>query len=180
MLATLVDKAFNEDDWVFEEKYDGIRVLVYKEGRRVSLLSRNDIDRTKNFPEIVASIAHLKQSALLLDGEIVVFDRSRVSRFQLLQQGKGHAFYAIFDCLYADGTDLRKKPLSERRKMLEKVVPANDILLLSRRLSALTNDYLRIIVTTRQISSSESRLPQAGIAVFRIPCFTIQKVSLSE
>lgn len=136
MLATLVSKPFNESGWVFEEKYDGIRVLAYKEGKRVSLLSRNDIDRTKNFVEIVATIASLKPTTLLLDGEIVVFDRSRVSRFQLLQQGKGYAFYAIFDCLYADGTDLRQKPLSDRRKMLEKVVPTNEGLLLSRRLSA--------------------------------------------
>ena len=136
MLATLVGKPFNESGWVFEEKYDGIRVLAYKEGKRVSLLSRNNIDRTKNFQEIVASIANLKPTTLLLDGEIVVFDRSRVSRFQFLQQGKGHAFYAIFDCLYAAGIDLRQKPLSDRREVLERVLPADGTLLLSRRLSA--------------------------------------------
>jgi len=130
MLATLVGKALNEPGWVFEEKYDGIRVLAYKEGKRVSLLSRNDMDRTENFPEIVATIANLKPTTLLLDGEIVVFDRSRVSRFQLLQQGKGHPFYAIFDCLYANGSDLRQKPLSDRRKMLERVVPTDKALLL--------------------------------------------------
>jgi hypothetical protein len=50
------------------------------------------MDRTENFPEIVATIANLKPTTLLLDGEIVVFDRSRVSRFQLLQQDKGHPF----------------------------------------------------------------------------------------
>jgi len=136
MLATLVGKAFSEPGWVFEEKYDGIRVLAYKEGKRVSLHSRNDIDRTENFPEIVAAIANLKPTTLLLDGEIVVFDRSRVSRFQLLQQSKGHPFYAIFDCLYANGSDLRQKPLLDRRKMLERVVLIYKALLLSRRLSA--------------------------------------------
>ena len=46
MLATLVAKPFDEPGWVYEEKYDGIRVLAYKEGKHVSLLSRNDIDRT--------------------------------------------------------------------------------------------------------------------------------------
>ena len=136
MLATLVSKPFDEPGWVFEEKYDGIRVLAYKEGKRVSLLSRNDVERTKDFPEIVAAIATLRPACLLLDGEVVVLDRSRVSRFQLLQQRKGHASYAVFDCLYADGTDLRREPLSVRREILEKVVPANRVLRLSRRLSS--------------------------------------------
>lgn len=135
MLATLVAKPFDEPGWVFEEKYDGIRVLAYKEGKRVSLLSRNDIDRTRNFPEIVAAIAKLRPATLMLDGEIVVFDRGRVSRFQLLQQGKGHASYAVFDCL-AKGKDLRTQPLSVRRKTLENIVSANGPPLLSRRLSA--------------------------------------------
>jgi hypothetical protein len=108
MLATLVGKPFDEPGWVYEEKYDGIRVLAYKEGKHVSLLSRNDIDRTGNFPEMVAAIAKLRPTSLLLDGEVVVFDRKNVSRFQLLQQSKGEVVYAVFDCLYADGTDLRR------------------------------------------------------------------------
>ena len=136
MLATLVAKPFDEPGWVYEEKYDGIRVLAYKEGKHVSLLSRNDIDRTGHFPEVVAAVAKLRPATLLLDGEVVVFDRKKVSRFQLLQQSKGEAFYAVFDCLYADGTDLRREPLSARRKILEKVVPTDGVLLLSRRLSA--------------------------------------------
>jgi bifunctional non-homologous end joining protein LigD len=135
MLATLVPKPFDEPGWVYEEKYDGIRVLAYKEGKHVSLLSRNDIDRTGSFPEIVAAVAKLRPATLLLDGEVVVFDRKKVSRFQLLQQSKGEAFYAVFDCLYHDGTDLRRKPLSERRQILENVVPGHGVLLLSRRLS---------------------------------------------
>lgn len=136
MLATLVANPFDKPGWVYEEKYDGIRVLAYKERKRVSLLSRNDVDRTGNFREVVAAITKLRPSSLLTDGEVVVFDRKNVSRLQLLQQSKGEAFYAVFDCLYADGTDLRREPLSIRRKILEKVVPANGVLLLSRRLSA--------------------------------------------
>jgi bifunctional non-homologous end joining protein LigD len=135
MLATLVAKPFDEPGWVYEEKYDGIRVLAYKEGNHVSLLSRNDIDRTGHFPEVVAAITKLRPTSLLLDGEVVVFDRKKVSRFQLLQQSKGHAFYAVFDCLYDDGRDLRKEPLSARRRVLEKILPANGVILLSRRLA---------------------------------------------
>ena len=134
MLATLVGEPFDKPGWVYEEKYDGIRLLAYKEGDRVQLLSRNDIDRTAKLPEIVAAISKLRSASLLLDGEVVVFDRKRVSHFQLLQQGKGEAVYAVFDCLFADGQDLRREPLSARRAMLERVVPDGSVLQLSRRL----------------------------------------------
>jgi bifunctional non-homologous end joining protein LigD len=75
-------------------------------------------------------------ATLLLDGEVVVFDRKRVSRFQLLQQSKGEPIYAVFDCLYADGKDLRHEPLSARREALERVVSSKGVLLLSHRLAS--------------------------------------------
>jgi bifunctional non-homologous end joining protein LigD len=136
MLATVVENPFNAPGWVYEEKYDGYRFLAYKEGKRVSLMSRNDIDYAATYPEVAAAVASLRPKTLLLDGEVVVFDRDKVSRFQLLQQsGKGR-IYALFDCLYVDGNDLRRKPLLERRAMLEKIAKPNDTLMLSRRLDA--------------------------------------------
>ena len=136
MLATLVDAPFKNSNWVFEEKYDGVRILAYKEGSQVSLISRNAINRTARYPEIAAAIGHLKSETLALDGEIVVFDAKNVSRFQLLQQGKGRPQYAIFDCLYADGKDLRNEPLSNRRAALEHVVTPSSTLRLSARLAS--------------------------------------------
>jgi bifunctional non-homologous end joining protein LigD len=136
MLATLVDAPFKNPQWVFEEKYDGVRILAYKEGPKVSLISRNAIDRTDRYPEIATAISGLKSETLALDGEIVVFDAKKVSRFQLLQQGKGRPRYAVFDCLYANGKDLRQAPLSDRRAALERAVPSSDALLLSARLAA--------------------------------------------
>jgi bifunctional non-homologous end joining protein LigD len=135
MLATLVDAPFHKPGWAYEEKYDGIRVLAYKEGKQVQLLSRNDIDRTRHFPGIVAALAKLGPSTLLLDGEVVIFDRNKVSHFQLLQQGKGNPVYAVFDCLYVNGKDLRQQPLSTRRDVLESVLRPAGVLLLSRRLA---------------------------------------------
>ncbi|HUN63750.1 MAG TPA: non-homologous end-joining DNA ligase [Candidatus Sulfotelmatobacter sp.] len=131
MLATLVSAPFARPNWIFEEKYDGVRILAYKEGNRVSLLSRNAIERTEHYPEIVQAVQKLKAATLLLDGEVVVFDRKGVSRFQLLQQGKGSPEYAVFDCLYHDGTDLRREPLANRRKILESVLPREGRLRLS-------------------------------------------------
>ena len=135
MLATLVDKPFHRDNWVYEEKYDGVRMLAYKEGSKVTLLSRNNVQRNARYPEIAKAVAALKAETLLLDGEIVVFDAKKVSRFQLLQQGKGQPQYAIFDCLYKNGEDLRNKPLGKRRVTLEASVKPTKLLLLSARVA---------------------------------------------
>lgn len=136
MLATLVSEPFDRPGWVYEEKYDGDRMLAYKEGARVVLLSRNGKDNTARFATIAAAVAKLSAATLLLDGEVVVFDRKRVSRFQLLQQDRGEAVYAVFDCLFVDGKDLRQMPLSARRMALEQAIPSHGVLLLSRRLAA--------------------------------------------
>jgi bifunctional non-homologous end joining protein LigD len=135
MLATLVGEPFDEPGWVYEEKYDGIRILAYKEGSQVTLLSRNDKNRTESFPAIVRTVSALRPPTLLLDGEVVALDRHRISRFQLLQRGIGRAHYAVFDCLYASGRDLRHDPFSIRRAELERSVYESDELILSRRLS---------------------------------------------
>lgn len=134
MLATLVDAPFTRANWVFEEKYDGVRILAYKEGSRVTLISRNAIDRTENYPEIARAVLALKPKTLLLDGEVVVFDAKDVSRFQLLQQGKGKPEYAMFDCLYRDGKDLRREPLASRRESLESLTGLGPRLRISAKL----------------------------------------------
>jgi bifunctional non-homologous end joining protein LigD len=135
MLATLVDAPFARPNWVFEEKYDGVRMLAYKEGTRVSLISRNAIDRTARYAEIAAAIQKLKAKTLCIDGEVVVFDSQNVSRFQLLQQGRGRPRYAVFDCLYTDEGDLRTKALSLRRTALKRLVKPSARLMLSTILS---------------------------------------------
>lgn len=135
MLATLVKKPFDQPGWVYEEKYDGYRILAYKEGLNVTLLSRNDKDRTEAFSRVAVAVRGLPGRTLLLDGEVVAFDPHKVSRFQLLQQGNVKPGYAVFDCLFRDGQDLRSKPLSVRRDMLEKLVTSGEQVFLSRRLA---------------------------------------------
>ncbi|MDE2137680.1 MAG: non-homologous end-joining DNA ligase [Gammaproteobacteria bacterium] len=135
MLATLTGAPFDRTGWVYEEKYDGDRILAYKEGARVRLLSRAGKDQTQRFAKIAAAIAALRPVTLLLDGEIVVFDRRRVSRFQLLQQRRGEPVYAVFDCLLVNGRDLRGEALAARRAVLVKIVASGGVLLLSRRLA---------------------------------------------
>ena len=125
MLATLVREPFDAPGWVYEEKYDGYRILAYKEGGRVTLLSRNAKDRTATFSKIAEAVAALPVGTALLDGEVVSFDRRNVSRFQLLQNLESEPRYAVFDCLYFDGRDLRAESLTARRAALENLVGKN-------------------------------------------------------
>ena len=136
MLATLVDKPFHRPGWVYEEKYDGYRILAYKEGKKVTLLSRNAKDRTESFLQVASAVASVPSRTLLLDGEVVAFDKKLVSRFQLLQQGEVPYVYMVFDCLYRDGEDLRPRPLPERRRALEEAIDSTERLFASRRLPA--------------------------------------------
>ena len=135
MLATLTAAPFHRLGWTYEEKYDGYRILAYKEGARVTLLSRNDKDRTQSFAPIAHAVAKLPSRTLLLDGEVVAFDRGGVSRFQLLQRSASAPRYAVFDCLYMNGRDLRKEPLAVRRAALEEAVGKSGTVFVSARLA---------------------------------------------
>src|SRR5262245_13039670 len=86
MLARVAPHPFHIPGWVYEEKYDGFRIMAYKNHDRVQLLTRNFKDRTADFVEIAKAIAKLRIDTLVLDGEAVVFDAAGVSRFQLMQR----------------------------------------------------------------------------------------------
>jgi bifunctional non-homologous end joining protein LigD len=135
MLATLADEPFANPDWIFEEKYDGVRMWAYKEGNSVSLISRNGIDRTSRYPSVANAVKALKHKTLALDGEIIAIDARKISRFQLLQQGKGILQFAVFDIVYANGEDLRHKKLTDRRETLEQLIRPSELLRLSARLN---------------------------------------------
>lgn len=135
MLATLVREPFHLPGWVYEEKYDGYRILAYKEGKRVTLLSRNNNERTETYSQVSEAVGRLTNTTLLLDGEVVAFDKKNISRFEILQGDTQQGKYAVFDCLYVDGQDLRREPLTERRRMLESVVRESRHLMVGRRLA---------------------------------------------
>ena len=135
MLATLVQKPFHKPGWIYEEKYDGYRILAYKEGDRVTLVSRNGNDRTATYASVVRAIRQLRAHKLLLDGEVVAFDSHGISRFQLLQVGSTATAYAVFDCVYSSGRDLRYEPLEIRRAAAESAVDKVEGLMMSRRLA---------------------------------------------
>src|SRR5262249_57539437 len=129
MGGRLGDGRFHLPGCVYEEKYDGIRIIADKRGARVRLITRNLIDRTADFPEIAAAIAKLPAPTLVLDGEVVVFDDKGISRFQLFgAETRRRPVYVVFDCLFARGRSLTTLPLAERRTVLDKEVRPGGVL----------------------------------------------------
>ena len=132
---------FHRPGWIYEEKYDGWRMIAVKQGAVVRLLSRNGIDATSRFGPLAAAIASLPASTLILDGEVAVFDEHLLSRLDLLQRPDPGALmtpplYIIFDCVYAGGRDLRRHPLARRGEILEALLEGQQLLLAARRLPA--------------------------------------------
>jgi len=104
MAATLTQERFSGPEWIFERKFDGIRLLAYKKGSRVELFSRNRLPHT--IPALARAIAKLPHKELILDGEI---------------DWHGPTAYHVFDILWLDGRDLTNLPLDERRAILRKL-----------------------------------------------------------
>ncbi len=123
MLCMLIDKPFDDAEWLFEIKMDGFRAIAELNGKKVKLYSRNRQSFNERFPHIVDHLASLKLHAIL-DGEIAAVDDEGVSHFQMLQHyaTAQHIYYFVFDILYLNGRDLRELPLIERKAILKKVL----------------------------------------------------------
>ena len=80
MAPTQVREPFDRDGWVYEEKVNGWRMLAYKDGQRVRLVSRNGRDHTQRFAGIAAAVAKVSARSLVRDGEIAIFDQQLRSR----------------------------------------------------------------------------------------------------
>ena len=127
-LAKLVKTVPEGDDWFYEMKYDGYRILAFVEGNSARLITRNGNDFTNRFYSISSSLASWsKGRALVLDGEIVITDESGKTDFQALQnyfknQKSQNLTYIIFDILALDGVDIRHQPLIKRKEILENLM----------------------------------------------------------
>jgi ATP-dependent DNA ligase len=111
MAATLTQDRFTDDGWVFERKLDGIRLLAFKQGSEVRLLSRNQLPQNDAYPAIAQAIALLPQDELILDGEALGVWGPR-------REAVG---FHVFDILWLDGRDLTSLPLDERRALLDAI-----------------------------------------------------------
>jgi bifunctional non-homologous end joining protein LigD len=123
-LCRLVEEAPAGDAWVSEIKFDGYRLLVWKAGETVRLVTRNGQDWTNRLPAVVAAVAALDVETAVLDGELVALRKDGVSSFPDLQaalsagRDRNLHFY-VFDLLALDGWDLRACRLLDRKRLLE-------------------------------------------------------------
>ncbi|NLX63852.1 MAG: DNA ligase D [Clostridiaceae bacterium] len=127
-LAKPVSRIPDGDDWIFEMKYDGYRILAFVEGNNVRLVSRNGNDYTERFFAVSNSLIEFASGkSMVLDGEMTVIDETGKTDFQSLQNylknpGGQKLTYIVFDLLALDGEDLRNKPLIKRKEILEELM----------------------------------------------------------
>lgn len=121
-LCALTDGIPLGDDWLFEMKFDGYRAQAAISGSQVVIYTRNGHDWTRQFRVIVPALQALTKGSALVDGEIVAIDDEGRTNFSVLKTGiaagRPLQFY-VFDLLELDGADLSKRPLLERKELLE-------------------------------------------------------------
>lgn len=124
-LAKLADKTPQSDDWLYELKYDGYRIVAYIEGNCARLITRNGNDYAGRFQSVASSLIDWAAGrAMVLDGEMTVTDTSGKTDFQALQNymknpGSQNLTYIVFDLLALNGADFREQRLIERKDTLE-------------------------------------------------------------
>jgi bifunctional non-homologous end joining protein LigD len=132
-LATLTEHLPTGAGWLYEPKWDGYRAIVTLRGGAATLTSRNGKDLTERFRDVARAVVHaVRTPSAVLDGEVCALDESGASRFESLQSGAGRLVLMVFDLLVLDGEPVHRRPLTERRWLLENVLdPASDAVRLS-------------------------------------------------
>ena len=137
MLATLVDDAFSDPNWIFERKLDGERALAYRDGGSVRLVSRNERELADTYPEIAEALEEVGPDRFVADGEVVAFEGDLTS-FSRLQQRMGiedreeargsdvAVWFYLFDLVHLDGKDTRGLRLRDRKLLLREAVAFED------------------------------------------------------
>ncbi len=115
--------SFDHPDWLFEPKYDGFRGILYHSMGICRIRSRRNLqfDRFDDLCSRVAGVLGSRDA--ILDGEVVALNRQGKPVFRDLLRGQGFIAFAAFDLLWLDGTDLRQRPLSERKSLLGELLP---------------------------------------------------------
>ena len=186
MLATSVDKPFDDPNWLFEIKWDGYRAVAFIANGKVRLVSRNQNDLTITYPELHGLPSFLKAETAILDGEIAALDEQGRSSFSLMQQRTGirdgarrtvsrrdiPVLYYVFDLLYLDGYDLRRVPLEQRKDTLARITEPTGILRYSDHFSqgkalfdVARQKGLEGILAKRRDSYYEERRSQAWLKI---------------
>lgn len=122
MLANTTEKPFDDEDWIFENKYDGYRTIAVVNTDKVELFSRNKISFDVNFKPIADELKKIDHT-VVLDGEVVVENKLGRADFQMLQNylktGIGNLKYYVFDLLHLDGNTVTELSLLDRKELLK-------------------------------------------------------------
>ena len=143
MLTTLVDEPFDDPRWLFELKWDGYRAIATVEKDAVTLTSRNLKNLLDQFPEMKDLARAFRSIPVVVDGELCVLDEQGRPDFQALQSRNkpvrgltrrkpSPVMYIVFDLLYADGRDIRERPLEERKRLLEQLIVPGHFVMYSK------------------------------------------------
>jgi len=137
MLATTAEEPFSRAGWIFEIKYDGVRVIAERQGGTIKMYGRSGEDITARYPEIAEALSGLVAEDFVLDGEIIAHDDSGRPSFSRLQKrmlltkprdiaaamARVPVRAVFFDCLALEGHDLRALPLARRKELLARALP---------------------------------------------------------
>jgi bifunctional non-homologous end joining protein LigD len=147
MLATLVDKPFDEKGWLYEIKWDGYRTIAYINSSLVELKSRNNKSFNEKFYPIYDALKKWKINAVV-DGEIIVVNENGIPDFSKLQSWRsetdGELLFYVFDLLWLNGNDITQLPLSERKAILKKTLPFKGNIRFSESFSAGATEFFEV------------------------------------
>ncbi len=144
MLATLVDKPFDREGWLYEVKWDGYRAMAFMKDGGVELKSRNDKSFNEKFYPVHRALQEWGINAIV-DGEVVVLNKNGISNFGALQnwrsEADGELLYYLFDVLWLDGKDLTGLPLSKRKEILGSIAPESEVIRVSETFSGSGSEF---------------------------------------
>ena len=145
MLATLVDKPFDEPGWAYEIKWDGYRAVAMINKGKVELVSRNNKSFNEKFYPVVDALRQWDVNAIV-DGEVVVLKENGISNFGALQnwrsEADGELYYYLFDIMWLNGYSLTELPLLRRKEILKDVLPEAANIRLSETFEATASEFL--------------------------------------
>ena len=147
MLAKETDKPFDDKEWIYEIKWDGYRAIAEVNRDSIRLYSRNGNSFNAAYPIIVEELSKIKLKAIL-DGEVVVTDENGRASFQALQDYGNNPNttiqYYIFDLLSLDGKSTISLPLLDRKMLLKKLIPKNDVLKYSDHVTGKGKSFFKV------------------------------------
>ena len=145
MLATLVDKPVDDDEWLYEIKWDGYRAVAFMNKKEIELKSRNDKSFNEKFYPIINALKEWNINAVV-DGEVVVVNDKGLANFGALQnwrsEADGELLYYVFDIMWYNGFDLKSLPLTARREILKQLMPDHPLIHLSKDFDTSGTEFL--------------------------------------